>query len=108
MDKKNTQSTLSVIFRGTALVLGVFLLALCYNTLLLPNNLVVGGMSGLSIIFQEVFGWDARTFIYISTFALLLISFIFLGKEKSYNTILGSILYPIMISITSPIATYIQ
>ena len=107
MDKKSSQSTLSVIFRGTALVLGVFLLALCYNTLLLPNNLVVGGMSGLSIIFQEVFGWDARTFIYISTFALLLISFIFLGKEKSYNTILGSILYPIMISITSPISTYI-
>ena len=104
MESKNTLAT---IFRGVTLVFGIFLLALCYNTLLLPNNLVVGGMSGLSIILQSAFGWDARTFIYISTFALLFVSFIFLGKEKTYNTILGSILYPIMISLTSPIASYI-
>jgi uncharacterized membrane-anchored protein YitT (DUF2179 family) len=104
MAKKNTAN---IIFRGVAFVLGTFLLALTYNLLLLPNNLVVGGMSGLSIVFQEVFGWDARAFIYISSLVLLLVSYIFLEKEKTYNTIVGSILYPIMISITSPIATFV-
>ena len=95
------------IFRGVAFVFGIFLLAICYNVLLLPNNLVVGGMSGLSIVFQQLFGWNPTIFIYLSSFSLLIVSFIFLGKETTYNTIVGSILYPIMISLTMPIANFI-
>ncbi len=101
------EKILNTIIRGVSFVFGVVLLAMCYNTLLLPNNLVVGGMSGLSIIFQAAFGWDARTFVYISTFVLLVVSFVFLGKEKTYNTVLGSLLYPLMISVTQPICDYI-
>ena len=102
-----SKTKIDTIFRGTMLVVGVFLLALCYNTLLLPNHLVVGGMSGLSIVFETTFGWDAKTFIYISSFVLLMVSYILLGKEVTYNTIIGSILYPIMVSITSPISKFI-
>ena len=103
----DSKSVINIIFKGVMLVFGIFLLALCYNTLLLPNNLVVGGMSGLSIIFQSAFGWNAKAFIYVSSFSLLIVSFIFLGKEVTYNTVIGSILYPIMISLTSPIARFL-
>lgn len=95
-----------IIFKGVSFVLGVFLLAFTYNTLLLPNNFVVGGMSGLAIVFQSWFGWNATTFIYISSILLLIISFFFLGKEATSNTIVGSLLYPLMISITKPIADF--
>lgn len=85
--------TYKVVFQGVIFVVGLVMLALCYNILLLPNNLVVGGMSGLSIVLQEVFGWDARTFVYISTFVLLIVSYIFLGKEVTSHTFVGSILF---------------
>ena len=104
MKGNNTSAT---IFRGVSFVFGIFLLAICYNVLLLPNNLVVGGMSGLSIVFHTVFGWNPQVFIYISSLSLLVVSFIFLGKDTTYNTIIGSILYPIMISVTNPIANFI-
>lgn len=104
MSRKELVST---IFQGVALVFGTFLLALTHNTLLLPNNLVAGGMSGLSIILQEVFGIDANMFIYVTSILLLIISFFALGKEVTYNTIVGAIIYPIMITLTQPIAKFI-
>lgn len=100
-------SNRNLVFRGVSFVFGVFLLAMGYNLLLLPNNLVVGGMSGLSIMLNHIFGIDPRLFIYISSFALLVVSFIFLGKQTTYNTAIGSILYPVMITLTEPIARFI-
>ena len=41
------------IYKQLGLVFGAFLLAVNYNLFLLPNNLVIGGTSGLSIIFQN-------------------------------------------------------
>lgn len=101
------ESKIRTIVTGVSFVFGVALLALCFNVLLEPNDLVVGGMSGLGIVLQELFGWNATAFIYISTFGLLLVSFIFLGKEKTRYTIVGSILYPVMLSVTAPIAKLI-
>ena len=104
---KRKDSTINLIYRGTSFVLGVFLLALTYNLLLLPNNLVVGGMSGLAIVFQTLLGWNATTFIYVSSIVLLFISYIFLGKETTSNTIIGSLLYPLMITVSNPISNFI-
>lgn len=100
---KNNE-TLKIVMRGLTFVFGVVLLAICYNVLLLPNNLVVSGMSGLSIVFKELFGWNPTVFIYASTIVLLFISYIFLGKETTSYTIVGSLLYPLMISITAPVS----
>ena len=61
--------------------LGVFLLALNYNLFFLPNHLVIGGTSGLSIIFEEIFGWDPNIFLYISGLILIILCYIFLGKK---------------------------
>lgn len=95
------------IFKGVSFSLGVFLLAMCYNTFLLPNNFVVGGMSGLAIIFQTLFGWNATVFIYTTSILLLIISYFFLGKQATSNTVIGSLLYPIMVSASKPIAQFV-
>lgn len=96
MDKKE-------VFKEFTFVIGVFVLALTYNLFFLPNNLVIGGTTGLSILLQKYI--DPTLFIYITTFVLLGISFIFLGKEKTKNTIIGSILYPIFVSLSKPLAS---
>lgn len=111
MKKKNAKDKTSLskdvkdaLVVGITFVFGVFLLALSYNMFLLPNNFVVAGMSGIGIALESLFGLNATVFIYASTLILLVVSFIFLGKEKTKNTIMGSILYPIMITLTAPIA----
>ena len=88
----------TIIYKMTGLVLGALLLAMNYNLFLLPNNLVIGGTSGLSIIFQD---WiDPRLFIYIATLFLLLIGFLCLGKEYTKKTIIGSLLFLLFVSLS--------
>ena len=103
MNKKKRQIVLDGIF----FVLSFFLLGICYNLFFVPNELVIGGLSGLSIIVNKVFNLTPSTFILITNIFLLTISFILIGKEKTFNSVLGSILYPVMIAITLPIVNTI-
>ena len=88
----------------TTVIAGLLLVALSFNLFLSPNNLVAGGVSGASILARELFGIKESVFIYISNFLLVLVSLRFLGIEKTKNTLLGSILFPVFISLTENIS----
>lgn len=96
------------IINFTTLFAGLFLAAFSFNLFLAPFNLVAGGVSGLALIVHKVFSLDESTFIMIVNLLLLGISFLFLGKEKTKNTILGSLLFPIFVNLTSYIIPYID
>lgn len=90
------------------LMLGTFLLGVNYNMFLAPNNLVIGGLSGLALIFEQLWHWNIQIFIYVGTFLMILLSLIFLGKDKTKGTIIGGILYPLMISLTLPLTDILK
>ena len=82
-------------------------MALCYNLFFVPNNIVVGGTSGLAIILNHIFGINIQVFIYVTVIFLLIISYIFLGKKETRRTVVGSLLYPIFVTFTEPIAKFL-
>lgn len=86
------------------MILGVFILALNYNLFFVKNDIVIGGVSGLAIVFNNLWGWNNQIFIYVVSFILLIVSFILFGFKKSTPAILGTILYPVMITFTHPLA----
>jgi len=86
------------------MILGVFILALNYNLFLVENEIVIGGVSGLAIVFNSLWGWNNQIFIYVVSFLLLIVSFILFGFKKSTPAILGTVLYPVMITFTHPLA----
>lgn len=96
------------IKRFLELCLGLLILSFAFNIFCRPNNLVPGGLSGISIITESLFGFNPSTFILISNIILIILSFFTLGKEKTIHTILGALLYPIFISLTSNITKYIN
>lgn len=96
------------IRRYLELILGVLLIALSFNIFLLPNNIVFGGVSGLSIIIKDFLPIDPSHFIMISSLILLVVSFIVLGKEKTKGSIVGSIIFPIFVDLTANINQYIE
>lgn len=96
---------------GTRLIffiLACFIHALNYNTLLVPNNIVVGGMSGLAIIIKEVTGLPTTYFLYISMIVIIIISYLVLGKEDTITTIVGSVTFTLMVTITEPLSKMID
>ena len=100
--------TKRAIIDGVSLVLGVFLYALCFNMFLIPNDLVVSGFSGVAIVAQRLFGWSASAFIYITNGILLIVSLIFLGWKMTKRNIVGSVMYPVMITASEPIAKFLN
>ena len=102
------ESDKETIFEGLFFVFGVFLYALCFNTFLIPNDLVVSGFSGVAIVTQRLFGWNPQVFIYVTNFILLGVSFIFLNWKTTKKNIVGSIMFPLMITITTPVANFLN
>lgn len=95
------------IRRYCELIFGVLLIAIAFNLFLLPNNVVFGGVSGLSIIVKEIAPINPSTFIMICSLLLLIVSFLVLGKEKTSGSVVGSILFPIFVDLTANINNYI-
>ena len=88
-------------------VSGLLLFSVSFTFFLSPNNLVFGGVSGIAIIFKELFNFNTSLFIFIVSMFLLLISFLVLGKEKTVGSILGSMLLPVFLEITELFRNYI-
>lgn len=96
------------IFRLGIFILSCFFFALSYNTFLVPNKLVVGGMSGLAIVIKQLTGLSTTTFLYLSMVILIVLSYIIIGKEHAISTIVGSVIFSFMITVTEPLANIIN
>ncbi len=105
--RKISKDTKEVILIGVSFVFGTFCLALCYNLFFTPNDIVVGGMSGLAIVVNHLTGFNSQIFIYVSSALLLIISYMFLGKEEAQRALIGTFLYPLFVTFTTPIAKFI-
>lgn len=96
-----------LVGRFAVFLFGIFGLGMCYNLFFVPNKLVVGGVSGLSIVAHEITGIPNNLFIYLMSAVLIVLSFIVLGRKQSVYTIIGSVSYSVMVTITEPIAAKI-
>jgi uncharacterized membrane-anchored protein YitT (DUF2179 family) len=81
-------------------ILGLFLVASAFNLLVLPMKITYG-VSGIAVILNSVYQIDPSVVIMIGSIILLIMSYILLGKEKTANTVIGSILYPILVKLTA-------
>lgn len=83
-------------------VICIFILAINYNLFLLYNNLVIGGASGISIIVNEYLNITPSLFLLLFNIVSIIISFWLLGIKTTSMTIVGSLLYPLFVQLTSP------
>lgn len=89
------------------LLFALFVLALNYNLFFLKNDLVVGGTSGLATLINHLYKVQPSIFILIFNIILIIFSFICLGKEQTTRTIIGSLLYPLFVHLTIPLAAFL-
>ena len=94
--------------RYSQFFLGCLIVSLSYNLFIASNDLVPGGVGGIAVIINNIFGIDNSIVILITNILLLTISFLLLGKEKTKSTLLGSILFPILVKLTEHANVWIQ
>ena len=99
----NRKETISRLF---ILAISLFISAVLYNLFLLPLNLVVGGTNGVATITNALYGLNPAFIIFLLSAACVMISFMYLGLEKTMTTLAASIMYPLFVEITSPLVQY--
>lgn len=88
-------------------IVGILLVAIAYNLFMLPSS-VVYGVGGIGVILKKLYDIDPSVTIMIGSIILLILSFVTLGKEKTANSVVGSLLYPVFVKLTEGIGQYIE
>lgn len=96
-----------LISRYITLVFALLILSLVFNIFLVSTNIVSGGLNGIAIIFKNLYKLDPSVVIFVISIILLIISFIFLGVERTAGSIVSTFLYPLLVKLTSYIAKFI-
>ena len=89
-------------------IIGCLIIALAYNLFIAPNDLVPGGVGGIAIILDNLFGFNNALSVLVLNIFLLIASYFLLDKEKTKASLLGSILFPLFISLTQYLHVYLQ
>ena len=100
--KKSTR-----IKRIVWMLVGLLLLAVSFNVFILPLNLV-SGVSGIAVMLKETLGLNPSNIIMLANVLLVIASLVFLGKKDTMQSIVGSILYPVLVQFTAWIPQYID
>ncbi|GGA84998.1 YitT family protein [Ornithinibacillus halotolerans] len=90
------------LWKEYALVIfGATLVALAYNVFLLPSKLAAGGISGVSTVLYELFGFSPAATQFVINIPIFIIGWIVLGKDFGGKTLVGTFWVPFMIGLTS-------
>lgn len=79
--------------------LGNLLVAFSFSFFLDPNNLVIGGTTGLATILRELFSIDPSITAFVINTALLILGLFLLGKEFFIKTVYSTLVFPVMIKL---------
>ena len=80
------------------IILGNIILTFAYALITVPNHIINGGVTSFSLIISQLINTDVTVIANIFTIILLLLSFIFLGKEFVLKSLLSSVCYMFFLS----------
>ena len=82
--------------------------AIIYNLFLLPMRLVTGGTNGVATITNYLYGIDPALMIFLLAGACAIISFMYLGFERTATSLVATVAYPVLVKLTANIVDIIQ
>ena len=118
-NKKHTKSEILLQLKNFGLVvLGSLILAFGCAIFIEPFKFVTGGVTGLSIVIDELFGSPEyiipgvgkieliNILVYAITIGLFFLGLIFLGKDFALKTLVSSIIYPVSFHLFGLLVKY--
>ncbi len=93
--------------RYTLFIIGCILQAVAFSFFIAPSNLVFG-VSGIAVALKQLLNLEPSYVILIANLLLLVASLIFLGKSVTSKTILGSILFPVLVGVSDMFIKYVD
>lgn len=89
-----------LIINGILLILGCILITLTFNIFCVPNKIVPGGLSGVGIIFDHLFGIKTSYVLLVGNILLVTVGILCLGIKDTIPSIIGAIVYTSIMYLT--------
>lgn len=84
-------------------LIGNLLLAFAITSILEPNGLITGGITGISIILDKLININYTYIYYVLSLLVLLSARILIGKREALKIVFLSILFPMILIIFEPL-----
>jgi uncharacterized membrane-anchored protein YitT (DUF2179 family) len=97
-----------VIFRTIAITIGAILMATGLEIFLVPNHVIDGGITGISIMLAHLTGWKLGIFLFILNLPFVYLGYKQLGKTFAISTVYGIIVLSIFVSFFHPIPAFTE
>lgn len=94
---------LTTLSRVVFIIIGAALVSIGLEIFLLPNNVIDGGMTGISIIASHLTGISLGVFIVLLNFPFVIIGYKQIGKTFAFSTIFALVCLAIGVSILQPV-----
>ena len=75
---------------------------------MMPNNLVLGSLSGLVLVLVKIIPLPVSTITFVLNMILLVIGYIFIGKEFGVKTVLASLMLPMYLRIFEILTPHVE
>jgi uncharacterized membrane-anchored protein YitT (DUF2179 family) len=110
MDKiQHRKLTKRKIFQRILLItLGATLMAVGLEIFLVPNNVIDGGITGISIMLSYITGWKLGIFLFILNIPFFFIGYKQIGKTFALSTLYGIIILSIGTTLLHPVPAFTQ
>ena len=82
------------------IAIGTFLLALSTSSILIPNKLLSGGVSGIAMFLYFIFSWNISVTILLINIPLFILAFIFLKKKFIVFSLIGMLFFTLWLEVT--------
>ena len=84
------------------ILIGICLYSIGYCAFLLPEKIVMGGVTGISTLFYYSLGWSPAIMLWSINILLLAVAFRFISKEFTIRTIVGVTILSLTIGVMQP------
>lgn len=81
--------------------------AAAFGLFVLPQNFVAGGVTGLSVILQNIIPLPLSWIVFAINIFLFIIGWLFAGKEFIFKTLIMTFLFPVLLDLFSQIDLFL-
>jgi uncharacterized membrane-anchored protein YitT (DUF2179 family) len=91
------------LFKYLKIVTAIFILSISINMFLGPHHIAAGGVSGIGILAEYLFGINRAWIVLTLNIVMILLAYLFLERNIFFQIIFGSILFPLTLRIVPEI-----
>lgn len=82
---------LDLLFKIPWIIIGALMAAISLEVILIPNGLIDGGITGISMMLSEMMGYSLSFLLFLLNIPFILLGYKHLGKRFAFSTSLGII-----------------